>query len=34
MTALDAVRSYRVEETRLTLVDQAGRAAVVLVRSE
>jgi heat shock protein HslJ len=34
MAALDAVRSYRVEETRLTLVDEAGRAAVVLVRSE
>jgi heat shock protein HslJ len=34
MAALDAVRSYRVEGTRLTLVDEAGRAAVVLVRSE
>jgi heat shock protein HslJ len=34
MAALDAVRSYRVEGARLTLVDEAGRAAVVLARAE
>jgi heat shock protein HslJ len=32
--ALDAVRSWRIEATRLTLVDERGDAAVVLVRSE
>jgi heat shock protein HslJ len=34
MAALDAVRSYRVEGARLTLVDEAGQAAVVLARAE
>ena len=34
MASLDAVRSWRIEGTRLTLVDERGDAAVVLVRSE
>jgi heat shock protein HslJ len=34
IAALDAVRSWRIERTRLTLVDARGDAAVVLVRSE
>ena len=34
IASLDAVRSWRIEGTRLTLVDERGDAAVVLVRSE
>jgi heat shock protein HslJ len=34
MAALDAVRSYRVEGAGLTVVDEAGRAAVVLARAQ
>ena len=34
IAALDAVRSWRIEGTRLTLLDERGDAAVALVRSE
>jgi len=34
VASLDVVRSWRIEGARLTLVDERGHAAVVLVRSE